>query len=217
MALSLNKKLIAVAACGALVLTGCSNKEEASNTPSTTAASAKPTTSVNSMAKATLSDWEGSYRSLASYLDDPEYFGEFEKGFKDRGVDAQATVSKLKTRYGVPFEGLVVQEDSLTFVKDRKNLNHPVEQAVKYSFEESYKETYNGHDLTWFVFKADQPADNTYIFLMKKHGEEELEHFHARFGNDKAAMKKSDTFPTFVEPKKAPKEQVVDELMEHAH
>ncbi|MBG9244401.1 ZinT/AdcA family metal-binding protein [Corynebacterium belfantii] len=203
---------------GSLALVGCSSSEESSTAPSSSSAVATSmATTAPSTHKASLADWDGKYASLAAYLDDASYDADFEAAAKEHGEDVTETKAKLKERYGVPFGALVIDGDTVTFVKDGATLDNPSETPIKYTFDEGFEQEYKGHQIKWSVFKAEGDADYKYIFLMPMHGEESLQHFHARFGNDKDAMKQEETFPTFVDPKVATKEQIVDELMEHAH
>lgn len=214
-------KLPILALVGSLALVGCSSSEDSSTAPSTSSAvatSMAPTeTKSPSTHKASLADWEGKYASLAAFLDDASYDAEFEAAAKEHGVDVTQTKAQLKERYGVPFGALAIDGDTVTFVKDGATLDNPTETPIKYAFDEGFEQDYKGHQLKWSVFKAESDAEYKYILLMPMHGEESLQHFHARFGNDKEAMKQEEKFPTFVDPKVATKEQIVDELMEHAH
>lgn len=218
-------KLPVMAIVGAMALVGCNAADEAdtqastsTTTVATTTAAAETTTATKAAThKASLADWDGKYASLASFLDDPDFDEEFAAAAKEHGVDLVETKAKLKERYGIPFEGLIVDGDTVTFVKDSANLDNPSEAPIKYTFDEGFEQDYNGHDLKWSIFEAQGDSEFKYVFLMPIHGEESLLHFHARFGNDKDELKKSEKFPTFVDPKIATKEQIVEELMEHAH
>ncbi|MDU0479324.1 ZinT/AdcA family metal-binding protein [Staphylococcus chromogenes] len=226
MKFSQRHRLVAVAVAAALALTGCSQNEGdnasgAVSSSKATSTAAKSSTAAStpssSTKKASLADWNGKYASLAAFVDDPAFGGEFTEAAQKHGADLEPTKAKLKQRYGVPFEGLNVDGDTLTFVKSKSSLDAPNEKPVKYTFDEAYVQQYKGHELKWSIFKATDGGEYSYVFLMPMHGEETLQHFHARFGKDKEAMKKEETFPTFVDPKIATKEQIVDELMEHAH
>lgn len=216
-------QLVTVAVAAALAISGCSHNSGETEGASTSTVAAKTSTVATSTStpattkKASLADWAGAFVSLAAYVDDPDFEGEFAEAAKQHNVELGATKAQLKERYGVPFEGLKVDGDTLTLVKKKEDVDSPAEQPVKYTFDESVVQQFKGHELKWFIFKNSEGGEFSYVMLMPMHGEESLQHFHARFGSDKEALKKEETFPTFVDPKTATKEQIVEELMEHAH
>lgn len=209
-------QLVTVAVAAALALNGCSQNGETKDVASTSTV-ASSSAAPAATKKASLADWDGSFVSLAAFVDDPAYASEFAEAAKKHNVELEPTKAQLKERYGVPFEGLKVDGDSLTLVKKKAQVDAPTEQPVNYTFEESFVQQYKSHELKWSIFKSTAGGEFSYVMLMPMHGEESLQHFHARFGSDKEALKKEETFPTFVDPKTATKEQIVDELMEHAH
>ncbi|WP_151529220.1 MULTISPECIES: ZinT/AdcA family metal-binding protein [Corynebacterium] len=226
--MKLSRSILAIAAAGSLALAGCSS-EEAKDTVSSATESATSAVSEASetaseaasdateAAKATLADWDGTYRSLGSYIEDPDMEEGFAKAAEEHGESVDELKKELQESYGLPYEGLVVDGDTMTFVKTKDELDNPSEEPVEYEFLESVDKSFNGKDFTWYVFEAKGDAENKYVLLMPKHGEETLEHFHARFGDDKDALLDSENFPTFVNPDSATQAQIQEELLEHAH
>ncbi|WKD60729.1 Metal-binding protein ZinT precursor [Corynebacterium ciconiae DSM 44920] len=226
--MKLSRSILAIAAAGSLALAGCSSEEAkdtvSSATESATSAASEASETASDAAseatdaaKATLADWDGTYRSLGSYIDDADMEEAFTKAAEEHGESLDELKDELKESYGLPYEGLVVDGETITFVKNKDELDSPSEEPVDYEFLESVDKSFNGKDFTWYVFEAKGDAENKYVLLMPKHGEETLEHFHARFGDDKDALLDAENFPTFVNPDNATQAQIEEELLEHAH
>lgn len=224
---NLSAKLIAVLAAGSLALAGCSSDkaedkaDNASSSVSSAASDASSSASESAMdkedndKKATLSDWDGSYRSITSWLDDPSVTEKLAEHAKEKGTTVEAEKAEISKNFDTGFQGIVFNDDKITFVKDAATLDNPTETPVEYKFLESKDDSYNGHDFTWYVFEAQGPSEYKYVVLLPKHGEETLEHFHGRFGNDKDTLLQQKNFPIFVDPSKVTPEQVVEEILEH--
>ncbi|MFC5937862.1 ZinT/AdcA family metal-binding protein [Corynebacterium choanae] len=236
-------KIAAVSITAALTLAGCSNAaqddlskaadnvESAAKTASSNASTeaSKAAEAVSSQAskasdaakqaatKATLADWDGTWVSLATYVDDPDLAPAFEHEAQEHGESVDALQAELRDKYAAPVEGLVINEDEITFVTKRADVDNPTEQPVKYVFDDAIEDSHGAKTFTWFVFKAEGDAPYPYVFLLPRHGEETLEHFHARFGSDKDALKNADNFPTFVDPQRATAAQLEEELVHHGH
>lgn len=232
MKLNLPTKLIAVLAAGSLALVGCSgdasDKAESASSSVSSAAS-EASTSVEKEAdkatdkdkdkdttkKATLADWDGSYRSITSWLDEPEIIKGIEDLATKNGKNADETKATITKDFGTGFEGLVINGDKITFVKDAANLDNPTEKPVEYKYLESKDDSHNGKNFTWYIFEAQGSSEYKYVVLLPKHGEETLEHFHGRFGNDKDKLLSDSNFPIFIDPSSATDAQIMEEIEEH--
>lgn len=234
MKLNLPAKLIAVMAAGSLALAGCSGdaaKDKADTASSSVSSAAsdasesvasekekaedKDSMEKDSMKKATLADWDGTYRSITSWLDEPGIVKGIEDFAKEEGKSAEDTKAMVAKDFGTGFDGLIIDGDNITFVKDAKDLENPTEKPVEYKFVESKDDSKNGHEFTWYVFEAQGPSEYKYVVLLPKHGEEALEHFHARFGDDKDKLLSDTNFPIFIDPNSATDAQIMEEIEEH--
>ncbi|MDU5274045.1 MAG: zinc-binding protein, partial [Finegoldia magna] len=86
---------------------------------------------------------------------------------------------------------------------------------TEYKFVEKKAVKHGSHMLEWDVFEAvDSNAKYKVLLMMPIHGEEELTHFHMRYGNDKEELfAKEGWFPTFVKPNTTDK-QIIGEIEE---
>lgn len=199
----------------------------ASESPSSEAMSSEYGEGVTeSSKKASLSDWNGSFRGFNSYFEEGFIKDAIADEAKEHGESADEMKAELEESRGADFEGLVINEDEITFVKSAKELDKPSESPVKYTFDKALDVKTDEYEFTWFIFKADDAsgADHEYVALLPLHGEESLEHFHMRYGAsiedilDPSKQGQSDGwYPTFVDPKTATDDQVVDSLVHHHH
>lgn len=225
-----------------LTLAACSNEDTsdaastASETSSSASAMASETSSeaatsseygegvTESTKKASLSDWNGSFRGFNSYFEEDFIKKAMEEAAKEHGETTDEMRAELDESRGADFEALVVNEDEITFVKSAKDLDKPSEKPVKYTFDKALDVKTDQHEFTWFIFKADGDADHEYVALMPLHGEEALEHFHMRYGNSIEEIldptkqgQSEDWYPTFVNPKTATDDQIIESVVHHDH
>ncbi|OFU52321.1 ZinT/AdcA family metal-binding protein [Corynebacterium sp. HMSC11E11] len=174
--------------------------------------------------KASLSDWNGSFRGFNSYFGEDFVREAMDEAAEEHGETTDEMLAELEESRGADFEALVVDEDEITFVKSAMDLDNPGEEAVKYTFDKALDVKTDQHEFTWFIFKAEGDADHEYIALMPLHGEEALAHFHMRYGSsieeilDPAMQGQSDDwYPTFVDPETATEDQIVESVVHHDH
>lgn len=222
-------------ATSTLTLAACSNDDtqevpatsEASSSASATteAASSEYGEGVKESAKkASLADWNGSFRGFNSYFEEDFIKTAMEDAAKEHGETVDEMRAELDESRGANFEALVINEDEITFVKSAKDLDTPSEQAVKYSFEKALDVKTDQYEFTWFIFKAEGEGEHKYVALMPLHGEEALEHFHMRYGNSIEEIldptkqgQSEDWYPTFVNPKTATNDQIIESVVHHDH
>lgn len=197
-------KLTGIAASGislvlALTLVGCGGQKA----QDTSKAPEKPAESQKDNKKAaSLADWKGVWNSIDGYLDDKELDATY-KEVADRDKKTPEDVkNEMKTKTAAEFKGIEVTDDSITFLDGFKDKDGKEIAKSKYEFVEAKKVKHGGTELEWNIFKAaDKDAKYPYMMLMGVHGEEELVHFHLRFGASVEEMeKKTDWYPTFVKP-----------------
>lgn len=198
------KKLAGLAVPGvtlalALTLAGCAGQ----GTPSTQGEPAsKPAESQKVAEGASLSDWEGSWNGLNHYLDDEGLSDAYEEVAKRDGTTAEAVKNEMKEKVSAEFSGLEVSGDTISFLDGFKDKGGKEVAKTTYKFVEARKVKHGGAELEWDVFKAVEPdAKYPVLLMMPVHGEEELVHFHLRYGSDvDELMKRDDWYPTFVKP-----------------
>ena len=123
--------------------------------------------------------------------------------------------AELKEKRSCEFHGLKIEGDTVSFLDGFESEGGAEIAKATYECVDSKKVMHGGHELEWDVFKAKE-ADAKYpvLLMMPVHGEEELTHFHMRYGNDvDELMGKDDWYPTFVAPSSTI-DQIKDEIKE---
>ena len=198
-------KLTGIAASGismvlALTLVGCGGQKA----QDTSKSQEKPAESAQKDTKkaASLADWKGVWNSIDGYLDEKELDATYEEVAKRDNKKPEDVKNEMRTKTAAEFKGIEVTEDSITFLDGFKDKDGKEIAKSKYEFVEAKKVKHGGAELEWNIFKAtDKDAKYPYMMLMGVHGEEELVHFHLRFGASVEEMeKKTDWYPTFVKP-----------------
>ena len=149
----------------------------------------------------TIDEWAGSWNNMGAYLDDPEV----EEGFNELAEKENTSVEEAKKAYKAKrhcdFDGLVVADGKVTFLDGFKDDGGSEIETVEYKFIESISVMHGSHELTWDVFEANGNASYPVLLMMPVHGEEELTHFHMRYGSDKdELLNKEGWYPTFIKP-----------------
>lgn len=215
---ALNKACCATAALGiALALTGCAGQAEkgqAENTSQGTTAS-QPAAKEDSSSKITLAGWEGTWNDFSSYLNKDEVADAYDEAAKNSKTTAAEVKAELEERRFCDFHGLKIEGDTVTFLNGFESEGGTEVTKATYECVDSKKVMHGGHELEWDVFKAKEPnAKYPVLLMMPVHGEEELTHFHMRYGNSvDELMSKETWFPTFVAPSSTI-DQIKDEIKE---
>lgn len=223
-------------AAAALVLAGCSTDDgadDAATTATETATSATTETATetetsaaaeegvkDSDQKASLADWDGTWKSLGAYVDDPEMQDPMQDAADEHGESTDEIRAEIDESRGADFEGLVIEGDKIAFIADAADLDTAdASEGVEYTFVGAKDVTTAEHEFTWFIFEGGEGAPHKYVLLMPLHGEESLAHFHMRYGDtiEEALDAPEGWFPTFVDPKEATDEQIAETLFHHDH
>ncbi len=170
--------------------------------------------------KASLGDWEGTWLSLGAYAHHPELAEPMKQAAAEHGETVEDIKKEISEARDADFEGLVIDDDTITFVTKEADLDDPKEEGASYTFSESKDVNDGEHSYTWFIFEGDKDAPYKYVYLMPLHGEETLAHFHMRYGDDKDEIlnhQPEGWFPTFVDPTETTTEQVAETLLHHDH
>lgn len=214
-----NAACCAVTALGvALALTGCAGqpgKSQSEDASQNTTASQPAAKQEASASHASLADWKGSWNDFSSYLDKEEVAEAYAEAAKESKSTPEKVKSELKERRSCEFHGLKIDGDTVSFLDGFESEGGTEVAKATYEWVESKKAMHGGQELEWNVFKAKE-ADAKYpvLLMMPVHGEEELVHFHMRYGkNADELMGKEDWYPTFVVPSSTIA-QIKDEIKE---
>lgn len=205
---------LALSGCGAnnaVAPAGSSNMSAGSGAGSTDSGSAAQ----SAADVVSLADWEGSWNGFSAYLSDPQLEDAYKEVGERDSKPADEVKKDMETKVKADFSGLKVEGDTVTFLdgfedKGGKELTH-----ASYQFKESRKVEHGGYQLEWDVFEASDPsAAYPVLLMMPVHGEEEMIHFHMRYGKDAdELMAQDDWYPTFVKPSTT-LDQIKDEIKE---
>lgn len=215
----LTKAFHTTAAIGiALALAGCAGQAEdvkAEDTSQETAATQPAAQEETAATKTTLAGWEGTWNDFSSYLDKSEVADAYDEAAKMNNTTAEDVKAELKNKRECEFHGLKIAGDTVSFLDGFESEGGAEVTKATYEYVDSKKVMHGGHELEWNVFKAKE-ADAKYpvLLMMPVHGEEELTHFHMRYGSDAdELMSKDDWYPTFVAPSSTI-DQIKDEIKE---
>lgn len=219
---------LALFAAAALSLSGCSDAgskpaaEEKPATDTKTTAAESPTANpdypegvTDSTKKATLDDWNGSFRSFASYTDEAFTQDALKKLAEKKGQSVDEVKTELKKGGKTDFEGMVVKDGTVTFVAKPTDIENPSEKPVTYKFTKALDVKTEKFTYTWFIFETSDDAAHKMLAMMPLHGEEKMEHFHCRYGQSlDDILKPADDgwYPTFVNVKKVTEDQIKSAL-----
>lgn len=157
-----------------------------------------------------LADWEGPWNSLTYYFDMDEVQAEFEHMAEEHGATADEEKAELEEKRKTDFNYIEISEDSIAFynvepVAPGEELDEDKKEEVannKYEFVTAHEMEHGGSKMYWYEFKAvEEDAKYPVVLLMDVHGEEEVPHYHLRFGDDaEELLKEEDWYPIFVQP-----------------
>lgn len=215
-----NLKILAVttAMCISMLAVGCQKKEApANNAPANAAVenanANKAAEAETTDSKVSLADWEGTWNNFGAYLDDPALDSAFKEVAKRDGITAEEAKAKLLERRNCEFNGMVFKGDTITFLDNFEDKDGKEIASAEYKLTGEHKTQHGSHELTWYTFES-EGAKYPVLLLMEVHGEEELTHFHMRYGNNAdELLAKDDWFPTFVKPNST-MDQIVAEITE---
>lgn len=196
-------------------LGGCGNS--ATDSSSAAAPEASTVTSSAPAAKeVSLSDWAGDWNNMGDYLNDAD----IQEGFTKLAENEKSDVDTVKAAYvekrHSDFGGLKIEGDTITFYDGFPGKDGVKEiDKAEYAYDGTKTSMLGDHELTWYIFKAKGDAKTPVMMLMAINPEEELHHFHMRYGKDVdelLSMEKA-WFPTYVS-QDTTSQQLVDEIAE---
>ncbi|WP_276907814.1 ZinT/AdcA family metal-binding protein [Peptoniphilus duerdenii] len=163
----------------------------------------------------TLADWEGTWNSIEGYLDAEEVQGAYEALGKKDGKSAEEAKAAYKEKRHSDFLGMKIEGNNVTFLDNFEDKDGKAIETSEYEFVHEQKTKFGSKDLEWFVFKSKNPDSKfPILLLMRVDPEEELIHFHMRYGSDENELLGMDKwFPTYVKPDST-LEQISNEIAE---
>lgn len=217
-----NFKFLAVFLLCLTLLVGCGKKEgnaaanEKNNKTNVESdANKNQGSEEESNSSVTLADWEGTWNSIEGYLDAEEVQGAYEALGKKDGKSAEEAKAAYKEKRHSDFLGIKIEGNNVTFLDNFEDKDGKAIETSEYELINEHKVKHGNYDLEWFVFKSKNP-DSKYpiLLMMPVHGEEELIHFHMRYGSDENELLGMDNcYPTYVKPNST-MEQIAGEIAE---
>ena len=162
-----------------------------------------------------LSDWNGNWNSMYEYLEEPYIQPAYSTLAENEGVDEYKAKEDYLAKRKADFAGLIVDEDKVTFLDNFPEKDGKTIGEGTYKFFKTEEQMLGEHKITWNIFEAtNEDAPYKYLTLMKIDPNEDLLHFHFRYGDDlDEILDKEDWFPTVVSPQTT-NEQLIDEITE---
>lgn len=191
----------------ALALAGCAGQAEQNQAEDMASSSQESTQmgameSMDSMGTVSLANWEGSWNDFSSYLDKDEVKDAFDEAAEASKSTPEDVKAELKESRACEFHGLKIEGETVSFLDSFESEGGAETTKASYELVDSKKVMHGGHELEWNIFKAKE-ADAAYpvLLMMPVHGEEEITHFHMRYGADAdELLAMEDWYPTFVAP-----------------
>ena len=190
------KKIISLL-CAVLLMcmvVGCSKDN---NDKKDTEEPAKKQQEVTSDKDVTLADWDGTWNSIEGYYEDKEVKEALDQVAKADDVDVKTLTDEKLKECHVPWLGLKIEGDKITFLDNFASREGKEIESVKYKFVEM--KTVEGEEdehSHWAVFKAEGDAEHPVLIMMPVHGEDEITHFHIRCGdNAEKLLEMNDWWP----------------------
>lgn len=174
----------------------------------------KKTEEKEDMKKVSLSDWMGEWNNIEGYLDKPEVKTAIEDKAKEEGKKADELLNAFKERRKADFMGVKVDGETLYLYDKFPSEKGKQLEMLTYKYIESHKVKHGNSELEWNVFETKDKDDYKYLLMMPVHGEDEIVHFHMRYGKDKDQLLKDEKwYPTMVKPSST-MQQVITEITE---
>lgn len=204
-----NKKLLSMLCavlCMAFFLGGCGEKDdgETSVQGSTPVESSEPaeTSEPAEDGEVTLAEWEGAWNSIDAYADEEELAATFEEVAEKEGQTKDEAIAAFKEKRKCEFKGIKFEGDKVTFLDGFEDADGKEIDSSEYEYVKTHEAEHDGGQAQWHEFKAkNDDAKYPVLLLMPVHGEEEVIHFHLRYGTDgEELMAKDDWYPTLIKP-----------------
>ncbi|KXB41550.1 ZinT/AdcA family metal-binding protein [Amygdalobacter nucleatus] len=161
-----------------------------------------------------LEDWKGTWNSIEGYYDEPEV----KKAMEEKAKEIKKKFDDLKAEKSkechVDWLGLKIDGKTITFLDNFASKNGKELEKVEYVFKEMKQVGKEGEEHSkWAVFEAkDKNAKHPLLLMMPVHGEDEITHFHIRYGKSVDEMLKMDEWWPVMAKDSSTMEQVITEV-----
>lgn len=168
----------------------------------------------DSKAEVSLADWQGTWNSIEGYYDEPE----IKKAMEAKAKELNKTFDELKAEKAkeshVEWLGLKIDDKTITFLDNFASKNGKEIEKVEYVFKEMKQVGKEGEEHSqWAVFEAkDKNAKHPLLLMMPVHGEDEITHFHIRYGKNVDEMLKMDEWWPVMAKDSSTTQQVIEEV-----
>lgn len=164
--------------------------------------------------KVSLEDWKGEWNNIEGYLEKPEVKKALEEKAKKEGKKPEDLTKAFTERRKAGFMGVKVEGETIHLYDKFISENGKELEKLNYSYLESHKVKHGNSELQWHVFETKDKDNYKYLLMMPVHGEDEIVHFHMRYGMDKDQLLKDENwYPTMVKPSST-MQQVITEITE---
>lgn len=164
--------------------------------------------------KVSLEDWAGTWNSIEGYYDEPE----IKKAMEEKAKELNKTFDELKAEKSkeshVDWLGLKIDDKTITFLDNFASKNGKEIEKIEYVFKEMKQVGKEGEEHSqWAVFEAkDKNAKHPLLLMMPVHGEDEITHFHIRYGKSVDEMLKMDEWWPVMAKDSSTTQQVIEEV-----
>ena len=166
------------------------------------------------LSQVSLEEWKGEWNNIQGYLDKDEVKKAVEEKAKEESKSADDFLKAFNERRKADFMGVKIEGDKLILLDKFPSDNGKEIEKLSYKYLESHSVKHGNSDLEWHVFETEDKDEYKYLLMMPVHGEDEIVHFHMRYGMDKDQLLKDDKwYPTMVKPSST-MQQVVTEITE---
>lgn len=133
--------------------------------------------------KVSLEDWKGVWNSIEGYYDDPEVKEALTKVGEPENKTFEEVKKEKVAESHVDWLGLKIEGNTITFLDNFADRDGKEIETVEYEYVETkvVGEESDEHS-QWMVFKAKGEAIHPLLVMMPVHGEDEITHFHIRYG-----------------------------------
>lgn len=174
----------------------------------------KETKAATKAEKMSLKDWAGTWNSIEGYYTVPEVKKAMEAKAKELKKSFDEFKKEKSKECHVEWLGMKIDDNSITFLDNFASNKGKAIEKVEYTFKEIKQVGKEGEEHSqWAVFEAkDKKAKHPLLLMMPVHGENEITHFHIRYGKSVDEMLKMDSWWPVMAKDSSTMAQVITEV-----